>query len=253
MADLEFIIDGKNLHLNVLCCCWHEFLNVPVKIIIMRFKFLIIPSVLLVQAAAAQNNTYLASGQTTEANGTAPNTVTITEQASTLTASPSGETAIIDYKSVYESATTEEEVKMATERFSLSKSQADVWLTAATDRRAAEKTAQDQLALAMKDPNVSKDAVYKGLRASQNSFYETIIGYMSPSQKQSMENDRIILEEKRKRIAKLPPPAPVVVPVDSTAIKADLLLKQQEAEKAQKEKDAAAKKSKKKKKPVVGA
>ncbi|MGZ3882719.1 MAG: hypothetical protein ACXVPQ_07730 [Bacteroidia bacterium] len=189
----------------------------------MRFKFLIIPSVLIVQAAVAQtHSSYLATGEgtpTTTVEAAAP----VADQAHTLTSSVPGETAIMDYKSVYESATTEEEVKMATDRFNLTKSQQEIWLTAAADRREAEKKAREQLE--SKDPNYSRDAVYKGLKSSQNTFYETIIGYLSPTQKQALETDREILEEKRKRVAKLPPPPPpaptvTVAPVDSTAIKA---------------------------------
>jgi hypothetical protein len=146
----------------------------------------------------------------------------------------------MDYKSVYEAATIEEEVKMAAERFNLTPSQQDVWLSAAVDRREAERQAREKLD--SKAANYEKDPVYRGLRSSQNTFYETIIGYLTPAQKQAMETDRAILQEKQKRLAKLPPPPPstptvTIAPVDSTAIK--------EAEKSK----GTGKKSKKKRKP----
>jgi hypothetical protein len=210
----------------------------------MRFKFLIIPSLLAVQSAFAQNSTPSATlGQgtvtpVTQTNSASP--VTPTDSQPVLSASSSTETAIIDYKSVYEAATIEEEVKMAAERFSLTPAQQDVWLTAAKDRRETEKKAREQLD--PKNANPEKGAIYKGLKASQVEFYETIIGYLNPAQKQALETDRIIMEEKRKRLAKIPPPPPpptfTVAPVDSAAIK--------EAEKAK----GTGKKSKKKKKPA---
>jgi hypothetical protein len=150
------------------------------------------------------------------------------------------ETPIMDYKSVYEAATLEEEVQMATERFNLTKSQQEVWANAAVDRRETEK--QARVALEAKNKDLNKDAVYRGLRNAQSQFYETITGYFEPSQKQLLEKDRIIIEEKRKMIAKLPPPVitPTVAPVDSTAIKAEM-------EKAEKDKKAKARAKRKKK------
>ena len=132
-------------------------------------------------------------------------------------------TLIMDYKSVYETATVEEEVKMAAERFSLTPEQQDIWLTAATDRRLAEKQVSDKLANS-KEGDYDKNGVYRGLRTSHNTFHETITGYLSPTQKQALERDRLILNEKQKRMAKLPPPPPpaptvTVAPVDSAAIK----------------------------------
>jgi hypothetical protein len=220
-----------------------------------QFKFLSIALVSLFQFATAQNGsaTYtLGQGTATPAatSGTltpgtptqgTPIQGTLSDPSPELSANTSTETLIMDYKSVYEAATLEEEVKAAAERFNLTKSQQEVWYTAATDRRKAEKTAREQLQL--NDPNNSKEGIYKGLRISQNTFYETIVGYLNPAQKQALETDRAILEEKRKRVAKLPPPPPpvptvTIMPVDSAAIK--------EAEKAKN----TGKKSKKKKKPA---
>jgi hypothetical protein len=143
----------------------------------------------------------------------------------------------MDYKSVYDVATVEEEVKVAAERFNLTEAQQEIWLNAATDRRLMEKKANDKFESTAS--SYDREGAYRGLRASQAMFYETIIGYLSPSQKQALETDRLIMEEKNKRLAKLPPPPPpaptvTVAPVDSTAIKA--------------EQDKAGKKGKKKKK-----
>jgi 1,2-phenylacetyl-CoA epoxidase PaaB subunit len=196
------------------------------------------------QLAGAQNN----SASLTTSQGLVPIPVSAasstpdTPPVSTTTATEpvSTQIAIIDYKSVYETATIEEEVKMATERFNLTPSQQDMWLVAATDRRATEKQAQEKLD--SKAANYEKDGIYRGLRSAQNTFYETIIGYLSPVQKQALETDRLIMEEKRKKLAKLPPPTPAptvtVAPVDSAAIK--------ETEKSK----VKSKKSKKKKKAV---
>jgi hypothetical protein len=147
----------------------------------------------------------------------------------------------MDYKSVYEAATIEEELQMATERFNLTKEQQEVWQTAAVDRRETEKQARGKLdaknTTTNTTSNYDKEPIYRGLKSAQNMFYETIIGYLNPAQKSALETDRMILEEKRKRVAKLPPPviAPTVTvaPVDSAAIKAS---------------DKGSKKSKKKKK-----
>lgn len=158
--------------------------------------------------------------------------------------SPAAErTKIMDYKSVYEAPTVEEEVKMAAERFSLTPSQQDIWLLAATDRREGERLAR--LKLDSTKGDYSKTGVYMGLRASHNTFHETIMGYLTPNQKQAFETDRLILQEKQKRIAKLPPPPPPVVvdtipKVDSTA------LAEQEVD--LKKNNKSGKKSKKKKK-----
>jgi hypothetical protein len=143
---------------------------------------------------------------------------------------------------VYDAPTVEEEVKMAAERFSLTPAQQDAWLAAAVERRETEKPAREKLD--SKSSSYEKEGAYRGLRSSQNMFYETIIGYLSPAQKQAFETDRLILNEKQKKLAKLPPPPPpaptvTVAPVDSAAIK--------------KEEKAKGKKSKKKKKKEVGA
>jgi len=146
----------------------------------------------------------------------------------------------MDYKSVYEAPTLDEEVSMATERFSLTKTQQEVWKAAAVDRRETEK--QTRAALESKSNDYNKDAVYKGLRSAQNQFYETITGYFDPTQKRALERDRIILEEKRKMIAKLPPPVITptitIAPIDSAAIA------------PQKGKKKSSQKSKTKKKPI---
>lgn len=205
----------------------------------MRSKFFIIPAALIFQIAGAQNGPVpLAVSQETYVTVTASPSKTTKLNDPVTTSSTSGE-SIMDYKSVYEAETLEDEVQMAAERFSLTKSQQEIWLTAATDRRQVEKQAYEKLNA--KDLNVSRDAVYLGLRIAQNTFYETIIGYLNPAQKQAIELDRIIRTEKQKRIAKLPPPPPpaptvTISTVDSTAII--------EAEKIK----AAEKKSKKKKK-----
>jgi hypothetical protein len=146
----------------------------------------------------------------------------------------------MDYKSVYETATLEEEVEMATGRFHLTPSQQDVWKVAATERRITEKQVYEKLE--SKDTDYSRDAMYKALRTSHNTFYEAIIGYLNPNQKQAIEFDRTVIAEKQKRLAKLPPPPPpaptvTVAPVDSAALK-------------ESEKVKAGKKTKKKKKPA---
>ncbi len=209
----------------------------------MRFTFLIIPSVLIFQAASAQNESAMPATQ--QATVVAPSSpasstpVTSSPAADVPGATTSTLTRIVDYKSVFEAATVEEEVQMATERFTLSPSQQDLWLVAATDRRLAEKQAYGKLE--SKSQDYQKSAVYGGLRAAHNTFHETIVGHLSPSQKQSLENDRLIMEEKRQRLAKIPPPPPTptvaVATVDSAAIK-------------EADKKAAGKKSKKKKKTV---
>jgi hypothetical protein len=149
----------------------------------------------------------------------------------------------MDYKSVYDTPTVEEEVKMAAERFNLTPSQQEVWLTAATERRETEVPARGKID--SKAANYEKESAYRGLRSAQNTFYETITGYLSPAQKQALETDRMIVQEKQKRLAKLAPPPPppastvTVPPVDSIAIK-----------QAEKEKKTS-KKSKKKKQPIA--
>ena len=219
----------------------------------MRFRFLIIPSVLVLQVAEAQNGSASLTanqGTTTSQISTPVSTPASPSVSAVAPVSPADpatpaspattQTLIMDYKSVFEAATVEEEVKMAAERFNLSPSQQDIWLTAATDRRIAEKTARAKLD--SKDQNLMKEPVYRGLRTSLNTFHETIVGYLTPTQKQALETDRLIQEEKRQRMAKLPPPppTPTVVPVDSSAIKAAEI------------KESKGKKSKKKKKPAVG-
>jgi hypothetical protein len=208
----------------------------------MQLKFLVIPSVLLFQVAAAQNNSAsLTSSQPTSTPVLAAPSAPVEQPVSTpAPASNSSEqTLIVDYKSVYETATVEEEVKMAAERFSLSPSQQDIWLAAAAERRQTEKQARE--ILDSKTASYEKESVYRGLRTSLNTFQETIAGYLTPAQKQAVETDRLILEEKRKRLAKLPPPppTPTVTPVDSSAI--------MEADKDK----GKGKKSKKKKKTVA--
>jgi hypothetical protein len=216
--------------------------TVLIKFINMRVRFLIIQSVLMFRVAVAQNGpSPLTVGQSTitaAGSGASVSPVTSTEPSAI---SSSGETTYIDYKSVYEAATIEEEVKMAAERFNLTKAQQDTWLSIAGTRREAEKNARKQLET--KADNYERGPVYQGLRAAQTEFYQIIIGYLTPAQKNALEVDRLIMEEKRKQVAKLSPPTPVtptvnVIPVDSAAIKA-----------AEKEK-ATEKKSKKKKKTV---
>lgn len=204
----------------------------------MRSIFFIITTVLILHVACAQNGTV----PLTVSQGTyvtvSPATSTPLKPTDPTPSSSSGEN-IMDYKSVYEAATLEEEVQMAAERFHLTKSQQDVWMTAATDRRQIEKQAYEKLN--SKSTEYDKDPVYLGLRISHNTFYETIIGYLNPAQKQAIELDRAIRNEKQKRLAKLPPPAAptiTVAPVDSAAIK--------EPEKIK----GADKKSKEKKKPA---
>lgn len=190
----------------------------------MKFKFFIVPSVLIFNLAGAQNSsTSLTIPQGTVTTVSAASLTPVTPAASTPSPASTGsaQVLIVDYESVYEAATIEEEVQMATERFNLTQSQQDVWLAAAADRRVAEKQFRDKVD--SKATDYDKESVYRGLKSSQNTFYETIIGYLNPAQKQAMETDRWILEEKRKKIAKLPPPiiAPTVTvaPVDSAAIK----------------------------------
>src|ERR1043166_4552445 len=111
----------------------------------MRFKFLFIPSVLIFQVAAAQEGapvtvtqgtvTPVSAASSTPVTPPIPPPVSPPVSISSLDSLNSNRTRIVDYKSVYEAATTEEEVKMAAERFGLTTSQQDMWLTAATDRR----------------------------------------------------------------------------------------------------------------------
>jgi hypothetical protein len=199
----------------------------------MQFKHLIIPAVLLFQAAGAQNGgagitsspataiTPAAAAASTPAPG-----ATVTTESQPVTtpspASPEGRTSYLDYKSIYETPTVEEEVKMATERFSLSPDQQDMWLKAATERRQGE--AQARGILESKTATYEKDGAYRGLRTAQNTFHETVTGYLKPAQKQALETDRLIMQEKHRREAQLPPPPPpaptiTVAPVDSAAIK----------------------------------
>ncbi len=213
----------------------------------MRSIFFIIPAALIFQVAGAQNGPSaltVSQGSLAAVTVTPSTPVTLTDPA---LSTESGET-YLNYKSVYEAETLEEEVKMAAERFSLTKSQQEVWMTAAEDRRKTEKDVYEKLNL--KDPNISKDGLYRSLRTAHNTFSENILGYLTPAQKQAIEFDRSILNEKQKRVAKIaPPPAPTVTvaPVDSTLIKEQIL---KEAEKIK----AAEKKSKsKKKKKAVGA
>jgi hypothetical protein len=210
-----------------------------------HMRLLIIPAALMFQLVSAQNGTMsLTSSQQTEAKPVqepSSPAVTMPAQTDSPSSADAPPTAILDYKSVYEAATIEEEVKMAAERFSLSPSQQDVWLTAATDRRAAEKQSQDMLG--SKAANYDKEGAYRGLRTAHNTFHQSIVGFLSPAQKQAFERDRLILQEKQQRLAKLPPPPPpaptvTVAPVDSSAIK--------ETD----EKKSKGKKSKKKKKAV---
>lgn len=193
----------------------------------MRTTLLIFIVFLLSRTATAQNGTSTsgqgtlsAPGSTSSAtSGSTTNPQTSQSSQSLSGSGNSNEIAIIDYKSVYEAETLEEEVKIAAERFNLTKSQQDVWLTAATDRREAERKAKIQLA--ERKENFEKAPVYKGLKAAQSTFYETIIGYLSPAQKSAIEADRLIQEERQRRLAKLAPPAPTVTvaPVDSAALK----------------------------------
>ncbi|MES2567073.1 MAG: hypothetical protein V4565_09425 [Bacteroidota bacterium] len=209
----------------------------------MKFKFFIIPATLAFHVAGAQNGpapVAVSEGTMVTVSPSPSTSVKLANSTPETNSSGSGE-SIMDYKSVYEAATLEEEVQMAAERFHLTKSQQEVWLTAATDRRQTEKQAYEKLN--SKTMDYSKEAVYTGLRMSHNAFYETITGYLNPSQKQALELDRTIRNEKQRRLAKLPPPPPpaptvTVAPIDSSAIKA--------AEKVK----VADKKTKKKKKPA---
>jgi hypothetical protein len=204
----------------------------------MRLKFFIIPAALVIQVAHAQDPASFAVSQGTGTPVSSASSTTVTPPSTGLV-----EISIIDYKSVYEAATLEEEVQMATERFKLTKSQQEVWAGAAVDRREIEKLTRAKLESKVDD--YSKTDVYKGLRSAQNQFYETIIGYFDPTQKQLMERERVIMDEKRKMIAKLPPPviAPTVTvaPIDSAAIY-----------ESQKSKKAKAKAKPKKKKQAIG-
>lgn len=204
----------------------------------MRFIFFIISATMVFQVAEAQNGpATIAVSEGTFVTVTPSASISVNAANSTTAPdlSSSGEN-IMDYKSVYEAATLEEEVQMAAQRFNLNKSQQEVWLTAAVDRRQTEKQAYEKLN--SKGLEYSKDAVYLGLRMAQNTFYETITGYLNPDQKQALELDRTIRAEKQKRIAKLPPVAPVVIvsPVDSVAIKEAEKLKATEKKSTKKKK-----------------
>ena len=168
--------------------------------------------------------------------------VTVTPSASLTAPSPNAEVSYLDYKNVYDAATLEEEVQLAAERFKLSKQQQETWMTAAVDRRQTEKQMYAQLN--SPPANFSRDAAYRELRTAQNTFYERIVGYLSPSQKQAMEMDRAILQEKQNRIAKLPPPPPppvTVAPVDTAAIILQAEKKKEAEKKAKRKKKAPSK------------
>ena len=203
----------------------------------MRSIFLIFT--LLSLAAAAQTT---ASITASEVLVTSPPVQASTSTPSLLPdsdLSSSEKTTYLDYKSVYAAATLEEEVKMATERFRLSPDQQELWLSEATDRRIVEKQAQEKIE--KKSSSFELEPVYRGLRMSQNNFYNIIISHMNPAQKQAFETDRLVLQEKQQRLAKLPPtppPAPTVtlIPVDSAAIKANQEVKMKEKVKKKKKK-----------------
>lgn len=193
----------------------------------MQFKYLIIPVFLIFQKALAQEGP--ASVTITQAAietppapaSSTPVVPAVSENQATIP-EITAPTAILDYKSVYETATVEEEVKMAAERFGLTQAQQDLWLTAATERRFTEKQAQSRLD--SNAGNITREGVYRGLRSSHTAFHETISGYLTPAQKQAIETDRQILIEKQRRLAKLPPPPPptptvAAIPVDSAATK----------------------------------
>jgi 1,2-phenylacetyl-CoA epoxidase PaaB subunit len=187
----------------------------------MRFTFLVIPSVLIFQVAVAQTDTSSMRSPVTVTTpvSAASSTAVTPPLPGSSDASESAQIAIIDYKSVFETETVEEEVKMAAERFNLTEAQQDIWLVAATERRQSEKQSRDKLG--QKTGSYERENIYRGLRTSATTFHETITGYLNPSQKQSLENDRLIMQEKQKRLARIPPPPPVdtVAPVDSVAIK----------------------------------
>lgn len=203
----------------------------------MRSVFFSIISVLMFQIAGAQDEPV--------PEGTTFAGVTVTSSTSTPADANSGKVTYLEYKSVYDAPTLEEEVKMATERFRLSKPQQEIWLTAAEERRQTEKQVYDKLRTT--DVNYDKGPDYRALRTSHNAFFEEVVGYLNPAQKEEMEFDRAILQEKQNRIAKLPPPPPppstvTVVSVDTAAI----ILQ------AEKKKEAEKKaKSKNKKKPAA--
>src|SRR5687767_2997744 len=106
----------------------------------MNIKILIIPALLISQFAGAQNGagTYTISEASVTNTATTGSATAGTTTSTDATAAGEGQVSYLDYKSVYEAATIEEEVKMATERFTLTPAQQEVWLKAATDRRAVE-------------------------------------------------------------------------------------------------------------------
>lgn len=193
----------------------------------MRYTLFLMSTAFMYQVATAQSGTasLSASEGSVTTSVTDSSAIAAAPPAATAAAgNPSSRMAILDYKSVYEAPTVEEEVKMAAERFNLTQSQQDVWLEAATDRRITERQAREKLDTNTNQASYSRDDVYRGLRMSQNTFYEKVTGYLTPTQKQAFENDRLILNEKQKKLAKLPPPPPpapvdTLAPVDSTMIK----------------------------------
>jgi hypothetical protein len=195
-------------------------------IILMRSKLFIIPTVLIFQLAAAQTGTAPAAAAQEIATTpvSASSAAPVTPPASESSASSPVTKSVLDFQSVYETATVEEEVKLAAERFELTKDQQNMWMAAATERRETES--QARVKIDSKASNYDKEGAYRGLRSAQNTFYETIIGHLAPAQKQALETDRLIMQEKQKKLAKLPPPPPpaptvTVAPVDSAAIKAE--------------------------------
>jgi hypothetical protein len=187
----------------------------------MRHLFVVILILAIPQVKQAQPGTSLNSAEVIVSPPTS-NPKTPDDKGTEGAFKTDEKVSYLDYKSVYEAESLEEEVKMATERFKLSPAQKEIWEQAAIDRRLVEKQASEKL-----DANKSsyeKEPVYRGLRTAQNTFHATIVGHLTPAQKQAFETDRLILQEKQQRLAKLPPPpAPIatvtVVPIDSVAIK----------------------------------
>jgi hypothetical protein len=201
----------------------------------MRFRHFFLPFCIFSVGAGAQTSASLTAGEVIVTTPPA-NAPVVSEGQS------SDKITYLDYKSVYEAASLEEEVKMAAERFKLSQDQQEMWTQAAEDRRKVEQQAKEKLSTATN--SYEKDPIYRGLRTAQNDFYTTIVGYLTPVQKQYFETDRLILQEKQQRLAKLPPPPPpaptvTAVPIDSVLTK-------------EPQKEPAKAKAKKRKKEVGG-
>lgn len=176
---------GAGISFATMLCQIYSFVH-------MRHLFVVILILAIPQVKQAQPGTSLNSAEVIVSPPTS-NPKTPDDKGTEGAFKTDEKVSYLDYKSVYEAESLEEEVKMATERFKLSPAQKEIWEQAAIDRRLVEKQASEKL-----DANKSsyeKEPVYRGLRTAQNTFHATIVGHLTPAQKQAFETDRLILQE----------------------------------------------------------